>query len=189
MSKQLSRSPIVITLGLFAALLVATSGCSSTQEKTRSDKTLPVKNGSTQKIHNQVKRRHKLVVQAKSLLDTNYKRGGNSPRSGMDCSGFVHYVYKQAWGANLPRTTSALSKSGMYVPARELEEGDLVFYNTRHRKFSHVGIYIGNSQFIHSPSSGGQVRIENMSMVYWKKRYNGARRLKDPGNSTLSGHA
>ncbi len=119
-------------------------------------------------------------MQAMSLLDTNYKRGGIHPGSGMDCSGFVRFVFAQAWDVNLPRTSLEQSKISAPLKARDLEKGDLVFYNTRRRKFSHVGIYIGNNKFIHSPSPGGRVRIESMSMAYWKKRYNGARRVKDP---------
>ena len=133
------------------------------------------------KFQNKPTRNSEVVTVAKSLLDVDYKYGGNTPATGLDCSGFVRYVFKQAWGAYLPRTSRAISRKGIYIRRAELQPGDLVFYNTRHRKYSHVGIFVGKGRFIHSPSTGGQVRIDQMSSSYWRKRYNGGRRLKDPG--------
>lgn len=106
--------------------------------------------------------------------------GGNTPENGLDCSGMVRYVFKQAWGTILPRTTEELSHVGETVDSSNLQPGDLVFYNTLRRGFSHVGIYLGDNKFIHSPSSGGQVRIESMELSYWKTRFSGARRVTDP---------
>lgn len=180
------RTPLrVIFLGFTAVALVAINGCSTAPERKRPDtiRSVPAKHTPqyvTPKHHNRADRRNEVVIQAMSLLDTGYKRGGNHPASGMDCSGFVRFVFGQAWDVDLPRTSLAQSKISAPLKVRDLEKGDLVFYNTRRRKFSHVGIYIGNNQFIHSPSPGGRVRIESMSLAYWKKRYNGARRVKDP---------
>ncbi|MBS0307757.1 MAG: C40 family peptidase [Proteobacteria bacterium] len=124
-------------------------------------------------------RASELAMQAMSLLGVRYKRGGNTPDSGLDCSGLVHYVFKEAWGKTLPRTAEELSQVGGQVDKQDLQPGDLVFYHTLRRKFSHVGIYLGNNTFIHAPSSGGQVRIESMEVSYWKSRFSGARRISD----------
>lgn len=124
-----------------------------------------------------------LAVQAVSMLGTHYKYGGTSPENGMDCSGLVRYVFKEAWGTDLPRTAAEISHVGQQVSPQDLKPGDLVFYNTLRHGFSHVGIYLGDNKFIHSPSAGGKVRIESMDLAYWKRRFNGARRIDEPGNS------
>lgn len=121
-----------------------------------------------------------LAMQAMGMLGIHYKRGGNTPEGGMDCSGLVDYVFKEAWGKILPRTSLELSKVGETIKRQDLQPGDLVFFNTLKRGFSHVGIYLGEHKFIHSPASGGQVRIESMDVSYWKKRFNGARRISEP---------
>jgi cell wall-associated NlpC family hydrolase len=115
-----------------------------------------------------------------SMIGIRYRRGGNMPESGLDCSGLVRYVFKEAWNKDLPRTSEELSREGQQVDAKDLQPGDLVFYNTLRRSFSHVGIYLGDNKFIHAPSPGGKVRIESMDAGYWKKRFNGARRINDP---------
>lgn len=89
-------------------------------------------------------------------------------------------MFKEAWGANLPRTSVEISRVGETIEQQDLQPGDLVFYNTLKRGFSHVGIYLGNNKFIHSPSAGGRVRIESMDVSYWKQRFNGARRINEP---------
>jgi cell wall-associated NlpC family hydrolase len=141
---------------------------------------------STDKPKSISSRTSELAMQAVSMLGINYKRGGNTPDDGMDCSGLVSYVYKEAWGAVLPRTSIELSKIGTTIKTQDLQAGDLVFFNTLRRGFSHVGIYLGEHKFIHSPSSGGQVRIESMDINYWKKRFNGARRIRDPEQQYVS---
>jgi cell wall-associated NlpC family hydrolase len=116
---------------------------------------------------------------AQSLLGVPYKYGGNSPGSGFDCSGFVAHVYRHVSGIALPRNSHDMSRQGRPVGSDKLRPGDLVFFNTSHRKFSHVGIYLGDNNFIHSPSSGGNVRIDELNSIYWRKVYNGARRIND----------
>jgi cell wall-associated NlpC family hydrolase len=128
-------------------------------------------------------RASELVMRAMGMIGIRYKYGGVTPEGGMDCSGLVRYVYKEAWGLNLPRTSEEISRAGQRIDTAELQPGDLVFYNTLRRTFSHVGIYLGDKKFLHAPSSGGQVRIESMDLAYWKKRFNGARRLTDPEQS------
>jgi cell wall-associated NlpC family hydrolase len=136
-------------------------------------------NTALAKLHNLTSRASDLALRAMSMIGIRYKYGGNAPESGLDCSGLVRYVFRDAWGKNLPRTSEEISKVGERVETKDLQPGDLVFYNTLKRGFSHVGIYLGDNKFIHAPSSGGQVRIESMDLSYWKKRFNGARRITE----------
>ncbi len=120
---------------------------------------------------------HSVVVNALGLLGVPYRYGGNTAEQGLDCSGFVKLVFQQTTGLILPRRSAEMSQMGNTVAENDLQPGDLVFYNTLRRANSHVGIYIGNGQFVHSPSSGGKVRTENMNAAYWQKRFEGAKRL------------
>ena len=131
------------------------------------------------KIQEITDRASSLVTKAVDFLGTRYKRGGNNVAQGLDCSGLVRIVFKDALNIDLPRTAAEISQAGEKIDASELQPGDLVFFNTLKRGFSHVGIYMGDNKFIHSPSKGGQVRIESMEVAYWKKRFNGARRIND----------
>jgi cell wall-associated NlpC family hydrolase len=119
-----------------------------------------------------------LVVTAMNYLDLAYRRGGNSAETGFDCSGFTRHVFSRVLGLTLPRRSAEQAKEGTLaaVPKHELKPGDLVFFNTLKRTFSHVGIYVGDGKFIHSPRSGQAVRIEDMSSPYWARRFDGARR-------------
>lgn len=117
------------------------------------------------------------IDQAMDLLGIRYRRGGNSPESGFDCSGFVNHVFHEGLGLVLPRSSREMSKSGQEVTRDELRPGDLVFFNTMRKAFSHVGIYVGDNQFVHAPRSGGHVRIDDLRQGYWTKRFNGARRV------------
>ena len=121
-----------------------------------------------------------LAMHAMSIIDTDYKFGGNGRADGFDCSGLVRYVFKAVWNTELPRTSAELSQVGRKINVSELRSGDLVFYNTRKRRYSHVGIYLGDNKFVHAPSRGGKVRVEDMSGKYWQVRFNGARRIDGP---------
>lgn len=118
-----------------------------------------------------------LVLRALSFVGVNYRRGGESPDTGFDCSGLVRHVYREALGLTLPRTSRDISRVGETIQTDELRPGDLVFFNTLRRGFSHVGIYLGEHRFVHAPASGGEVRVEDMRLSYWTKRFNGARRI------------
>lgn len=118
------------------------------------------------------------IDQALDLLGIRYRKGGTNPESGFDCSGFVSHVFREGVGLILPRTSKEMSLAGEEIKKDELRPGDLVFFNTMRRAFSHVGIYLGNNQFVHAPRAGGRVRVEDMSDAYWKKRFNGARRVQ-----------
>ncbi|HSD44870.1 MAG TPA: C40 family peptidase [Burkholderiales bacterium] len=114
---------------------------------------------------------------ALSLVGTRYAAGGGSPETGFDCSGLVAYVFARSMQLRLPRNTFDLARTGTAVEPGALRPGDLVFYNTQRRAFSHVGIYLGDARFVHAPSTGGAVRIEEMDLRYWTQRFNGARRV------------
>lgn len=120
-----------------------------------------------------------VLIQAMSLEGSRYKFGGNSPETGFDCSGFVNYVFNQAANVELPRTTGGLSRVGQSIDVAELQPGDLVFFNTRRSAFSHVGIYIGDGDFIHAPRAGKTVTVENMESGYWQQHFNGAKRIDE----------
>ncbi len=123
-----------------------------------------------------------LVVSAMNFLGVRYRRGGNSAEQGFDCSGFTRYVFENSIGLVLPRRADQQAKNAglLDVKKDELKPGDLVFFNTMRRAFSHVGIYVGEGKFIHAPRTGGQVRIEDMQQAYWAKRFSGARRPELP---------
>jgi len=120
-----------------------------------------------------------LIIKGLEFVGVRYVRGGNTPDAGMDCSGFVRYVFQDSLGLKLPRTAKEMSQVGEQVAENDLKPGDLVFFNTMRRAFSHVGIYLGNNQFVHSPRPGGEIRVEDMRQSYWVARYNGARRITE----------
>jgi cell wall-associated NlpC family hydrolase len=123
-----------------------------------------------------------VAMQALAQLGTPYRTGGLSPQTGFDCSGLVAYAYREGAGLALPRNTFDLSQKGVPVDRNALRPGDLVFYDTQRRAYSHVGIYLGEDRFIHAPSSGGEVRVENLRAGYWMRRYSGARRVIGPSS-------
>ncbi len=120
----------------------------------------------------------KPLLKALSMIGTPYKFGSNNPEKGLDCSGFVKYVYKETADVSLPRSAKDMSHEGEAVAKEELEPGDLVFFNTRKRPNSHVGIYAGNGEFVHASSTRSkQVTVSRMDQSYWATRFNGARRV------------
>lgn len=118
-----------------------------------------------------------VLLNALSLTGVKYRYGGKSPETGFDCSGFVRYVFQQATDLTLPHGARAISQLGQAIPIEQLQPGDLVFFNTLKSAFSHVGIYLGEGRFIHAPSSGGGIKVVDMTDRYWANRFNGARRL------------
>jgi cell wall-associated NlpC family hydrolase len=123
-----------------------------------------------------------MVITAMNFLGVPYKRGGNNQEDGFDCSGFTRHIFEMSLGLVLPRRADEqASAPGLLQIARDdLKPGDLVFFNTLKRTFSHVGIYIGEGKFIHSPRTGGSVRVEDMRFAYWNTRFTGARRAETP---------
>ena len=118
-----------------------------------------------------------MLMYALSLVGVNYKYGGKSPETGLDCSGFVSHVYQQAAGLLLPHNARAISMFGQKIAISELQPGDLVFYNTMRHAYSHVGIYLGENKFVHASVTGRGVEVVDMKGSYWVKRFNGARRM------------
>ncbi|MDC6167537.1 C40 family peptidase [Paucibacter sp. XJ19-41] len=129
-----------------------------------------------------------LVLASMNFLGVPYKRGGNSAESGFDCSGFTRHIFEMSVGLVLPRRADEQAKLSSLAPVKktELKPGDLVFFNTMRRTFSHVGIYVGEGKFIHAPRSGQKVRVEDMREAYWAKRFTGARRA-DLGSAADAG--
>lgn len=126
-----------------------------------------------------------LVNNAMVFLGVDYRYGGASADTGFDCSGFVQEVFKNTVGRVLPRSAAQQAAAAQTIQKEELRPGDLVFFNTMRRAFSHVGIYIGDGKFVHSPSTGSTVRVDSMSAEYWQNRFNGARRVIDADAQTV----
>ena len=132
-------------------------------------------------------RASELVVNAMGFLGVPYRRGGNSAETGFDCSGFVRAIYEQTIGLVLPRRADQQAAATESIDKKDLQPGDLVFFNTMKRTFSHVGIYVGDGKFIHSPKPGAEVRVESMRIAYWAHRFDGARRVPGKPTSPNSG--
>ena len=118
-----------------------------------------------------------LVIGAMGYLGVPYQRGGNRFDEGFDCSGFVRAIFEQSAGLSLPRKAEHQAAATQEIDQTELQPGDLVFYNTSRRSYSHVGLYVGDNKFIHSPTPGSVIRLEDMRLAYWQKRFDGARRV------------
>ena len=172
---------IAPTLLIASALLLAASAhATPANSGDDMDKMLTDKGFLTQidqVRHSVTLKASELVVNAMGFLGVPYKRGGNNAETGFDCSGFVRAIYQQSVGLLLPRRAEEQAAATQRIEKNELQPGDLVFFNTLRRAFSHVGIYVGNNKFIHSPKPGAEVRVENMGISYWQTRFNGARRV------------
>jgi cell wall-associated NlpC family hydrolase len=131
-------------------------------------------------------RASEMVLTAMNFLGVPYRRGGTNADQGFDCSGFTRHVFESSLGLLLPRRADeqATTAGLLNINRHELKPGDLVFFNTLRRTFSHVGIYVGDGRFIHAPRPGGEVRVEDMGGSYWSTRFTGARRA-DPGPDGL----
>jgi len=118
-----------------------------------------------------------LAIYALGMIGVDYRYGGDTPEEGLDCSGLVRHVFQEVTGVTLPRTSKELARVGKAVQRADLKPGDLVFFNTRRFAFSHVGIYLGDDRFIHAPRTGSEVEIADLDNGYWRKHFDGARRL------------
>ena len=116
-----------------------------------------------------------LVIYALGLMDIDYRFGGKNPESGLDCSGMVSYIYRNALGIELPTNAARIAQIGREIEPARLAPGDLVFFNTTGRSFSHVGIYLGDDRFIHAPSSNGKIKVSSLKEAYYAKRLEAAR--------------
>ena len=127
-----------------------------------------------------------LVVTAMGFLGVPYRLGGTNAETGFDCSGFVRAIYSQTMGKVLPRVSAEQANATQQIDRSDLKPGDLVFFNTMRRTFSHVGIYVGDGKFIHSPRTGSSVRVDSMDASYWVSRFDGARRVLDAQNNAAT---
>jgi cell wall-associated NlpC family hydrolase len=176
MLKDMRISAIVLMLLLFTASVQAVpSGNSDEMDQFLVDKGLLAR--ITQVRHSVGEKASELVFNAMGFLGVPYRRGGNTAESGFDCSGFVKAMYSQTVGLILPRKAEQQAAATQKIDRADLQPGDLVFFNTMRRAFSHVGIYIGDGKFIHSPKPGSEVRVEDMGISYWSRRFDGARRV------------
>jgi hypothetical protein len=117
-----------------------------------------------------------MLLQSISLIGIPYRWGGNNPEQGMDCSGFIHYVFKKSLGINLPRTAAQMATVGRRVNLDELEPGDLIFFTIHHRYIDHVGMYIGDNKFIQSPHTGDSIKVTELNSA-WRSKITGAKRI------------
>ena len=120
-----------------------------------------------------------VVLYALGLVDTGYRFGGKNPEAGLDCSGMVSHIYQTALGLRVKGSAADIARQARTIERQELRPGDLVFFNTNNRTFSHVGIYIGDARFIHAPSTNGKVRIDRLADRYYAQRYEAARTFFD----------
>jgi len=156
-----------------------TSGSNSLSLSTLQTQTAGSDSGSTRSfLSGMAGKAGDVVVGALNMIGVRYRWGGNTPDSGLDCSGFVRYVFQDTLGLALPRRAEEMSRVGEKVRVSDLKPGDLVFFNTMRRTFSHVGIYIGDNKFVHSPSTGSTIRVDDLDDGYWEKRFTGARRIE-----------
>jgi hypothetical protein len=170
----------LIALGMACASLC----CSAVQARPN---TMAPKSGLVNQVRDTASG---MVIAALNFLDVRYRLGGNNAHEGFDCSGFTRHLFATSRGIVLPRRAEeqAHEPSLSHVKRSQLEPGDLVFFNTLRRTFSHVGIYVGEGKFIHAPRTGAYVRVENMQFAYWAKRFTGARRPKvDVADATARG--
>lgn len=120
-----------------------------------------------------------ILLYTMSMLDIDYQFGGSNPEAGLDCSGLVAYIYKNAAGVSLPHNAAQIANLARPVSNNQLRVGDLVFFNTLGRPFSHMGIYIGDGKFVHAPRSNSTIRVERLDNSYFAARYQGGRTLFD----------
>lgn len=120
---------------------------------------------------------NEVIFRAFSLIGTPYRWGGSSPDTGFDCSGLINYVYLEAAGVSLPRTTAGLTALKNQAPAKALVPGDLLLFAMNGGRVNHAGIYVGEGRFLHAPSSGGKVRVDELQAGYWQRTFKGARRV------------
>ncbi|HEX6733612.1 MAG TPA: C40 family peptidase [Azonexus sp.] len=158
-------------LALFAALLLA--ACGTPGSRPESSATIAQPSVAVSAQGNEV------ALYALGLIDTGYRFGGKNPEAGLDCSGMVSYIYARATGLKVQGSAADIARGGRPIARTALRPGDLVFFNTRNRPFSHVGIYLGDERFVHAPSTNGRVRIDALGDRYYAQRFEAARTYFD----------
>jgi cell wall-associated NlpC family hydrolase len=181
------RAEVPTTVGttaIFPALLascclaVLLTACSSAPERaSESLGATPSSSLSASEAHSD--KGSEVAIYALGLIDTGYRFGGKNPKAGLDCSGMVTYIFNQAAGLKLTGSAADLARKGRQIERSKLRAGDLVFFNTDHRAFSHVGIYIGDGRFVHAPATNGKVHISRLDNPYFAPRFEMARAYFD----------
>ena len=174
LAKRSIRSIMTTRPLLAAVLLVLLAACGSVppgpeQRPERAPVTRPESSDKGNEV----------MLFALGLLDTGYRFGGKNPEAGLDCSGMVAYIYDKAAGIEVRGSAADIARRGRAINRDDLRPGDLVFFNTLGRSYSHVGVYIGNDRFVHAPSSGGRVRIDALGQRYYAQRFEAARSYFD----------
>lgn len=163
-------------LMLAGSLMAALAGCSTTPGRPR-----PAAQGGGSRAVNPLNLpddlREGMLARTMLVVNTPYTYGGNSPEGGFDCSGLIQWAVGGITEARLPRTTSQWAQVSNPVDGRDLQRGDFVFFNTLGGRYSHMGIFVGNGQFVHAPSSGGTVQRVRLDNVYFAKRFTEARSI------------
>lgn len=157
--------------GLLSALLLLAGCASAPRQESR------VGTQFNQAVAVSPSKRNDVIIMALAQLNTHYRYGGSSPAEGFDCSGLVDYVFRTATDTGLPHSTERIAEISRPINRSSLSPGDLVFFNTLHERYSHMGIYLGHGQFINAPSTGGVVRIDSLDSRYFARRFDGARTL------------
>ena len=168
--KQTLSCRTLIGCGIFIYSLLILSGCSSFGTRFNTSKVSQFKQDTSVGTED-------ISIAAVGLVGVPYRYGGNNPKAGFDCSGLIGYVYYKAANIKLPRTIDAMSNKGKSIESQPPAPGDLVFFNTTGDKYSHAGIYVGQGRFVHAPSTGGTVRLDQIETPYWASRFTEARRL------------
>ena len=180
------RSALSLTYSLAAlTLALGVTPARADDESLRPDLGTRLANTISSSVGSVMAGAQNLVLNAMGFLGIPYRFGGATPEAGFDCSGFVRAMYEQTVGLVLPRRARDQAAATETIERKDLQPGDLVFFNTMRTKFSHVGIYLGDNKFIHSPKPGEQVRIDDMRQAYWDRRFNGARRVKETGTEKV----
>ncbi len=174
MQRLLIRIARVALLSMFALTLL--SAC-STLPPTSS--VLPAVERSAEDPPERQQKGNDVVLFALSLIDTGYRYGGKNPSAGLDCSGMVQHIFAQTVGIKVGGSAADIARRARPVNPAQLRPGDLLFFNTRNRSFSHVGIYIGADRFVHAPSENGKVRTDSLKSSYFSTRFEAARSLLD----------
>jgi len=162
--------------GIFICALLLLTGCGSFGSKNNAAKVAQFKQDTSVGTED-------ISIAAVGLVGVPYRYGGNNPKGGFDCSGLIVYVYSKSADIKLPRTIQEMSSRGQSVENQPPAPGDLVFFNTTGEKYSHAGIYVGQGRFVHAPSAGGTVRLEQITAPYWAARFTEARRLTASKNN------
>lgn len=165
------------TLALFGSLAAVLAGCSSAPREKARPAAQAAGPRSAQALNLSDDLRESLLARTMLVVNTPYTYGGNSPEGGFDCSGLIQWAVGGITESRLPRTTSQWAQSSNPVAGRSLMRGDFVFFNTLGGRYSHMGIFVGNGQFVHAPSSGGTVQRVRMDNVYFAKRFTEARSI------------